>query len=493
MSDNGNGYSKTAARHWIDGEWLDSAEAGESVDPATGEVFGRYPKGGAPEAERCVSAALRAFAGPEWRADAFRRATALSHLADAFAARAGELADTVALENGKVRDEAMYEAIQATRLLRFSAGLPMTAFGRVLESRPGIQSLSIREPLGVAGLLIPWNGPIYLFTRALAAAMAAGCTSVVKMPAKAAHIAALLSDICASVPEIPRGAVNVFIEEHSEGSRLLVDSADVRTISFTGSTKVGREIAASCGKQLKRVGLELGGKTPHVVFDDADLDVALPVLRKSLTMQAGQFCITASRILVQRGIAERLRQAHAAQLEAVRIGPSTDAKVDMGPLIDRDAVARVDAMVEEAIKAGARVIVRGGPATEPEFAGGAFYRPCLLEVDDPTLPIVQQEVFGPVQTLQVFDTEDEAVTLANDSEYGLSACVWSRDADRPIRVARRLEAGIVAINNWAAQEVEMEDGGYKSSGLGRLGGLACLDDFTDWKNISQTFSREAKT
>ena len=312
------------------------------------------------------------------------------------------------------------------------------------------------------------------------------------MPAKAAHIAALLSDVCASIPEIPRGAVNVFIEEHSEGSRLLVDSPDVKTISFTGSTKVGREIAASCGKQLKRVGLELGGKTPHVVFEDADLDAALPVLRKSLTMQAGQFCITASRILVQRGLAEQLRRAHAAQLEAVRIGPSTDPKVDMGPLIDRDAVARVDAMVEEAIKAGARVIVRGGPATEPDLVRGAFYRPCLLEVSDPSLPIVQQEVFGPVQTLQVFDTEDEAITLANDSEYGLSACVWSRDADRPIRVARRLEAGIVAINNWAAQEVEMEDGGYKSSGLGRLGGLACLDDFTDWKNISQTFSsREA--
>ena len=490
MSDN-QGYSKEFARHWIDGAWLDSAESGDSVDPATGETFGRYPKGGRLEAERAIAAAARAFASPDWRSDAFRRATALSHLADAWAASAGEMADAVAQENGKVRDEAVYEAIQGTRLLRFSAGLPMSAFGRVLESRPGIQSLSIREPLGVAGLLIPWNGPIYLFTRALAAALAAGCTAVVKMPARAAHIAALLSRVCASVEELPQGAVNVFIEEHSDGSRLLVDSPVVKTVSFTGSTAVGRDIAASCGKQMKRAGLELGGKTPHVIFDDADLDALLPVLRKSLTMQAGQFCITASRILVQRGLADRLRAAHAAQLEAVRVGPSTSPDTDMGPLIDKAAVERVDKMVEEAIGAGAKVIVRGGPAREAELARGAFYRPTLLEVNDPKLPIVQQEVFGPVQTLQVFDTEEEAIALANDCDYGLSACVWSRDADRPLRVARLLEAGIVAINNWAAQEVEMEDGGYKASGLGRLGGLACLDDFTDWKNISQTFASAA--
>jgi acyl-CoA reductase-like NAD-dependent aldehyde dehydrogenase len=205
---------------------------------------------------------------------------------------------------------------------------------------------------------------------------------------------------------------------------------------------------------------------------------------EALIVFAGQFCMTGSRVLVQRGIADQFRSALAERLENVRVGPASNPDSEMGPLIDKPNVERVNNIVKDAIGASARVIVRGGPITEGILAKGAFYRPTLLEVTDSSLPIVQQEVFGPVLTMQVFDTEAEAVSLANDSEYGLSASVWSRDADRPLRVARALQAGTVWINDWANLHDEFEEGGFKQSGQGRLRGMAALDDFLEYKHIA---------
>ena len=259
---------------------------------------------------------------------------------------------------------------------------------------------------------------------------------------------------------------------------------DVPVISFTGSTKRGREISANAAPWVKRLGLELGGKTPMVVFDDADLEAAVPKLVQALTVFAGQFCMTGSRLLVQRGIAERLRSKLAQRLETLKVGPASDSASEMGSLIDKPNVERVNKMVEEAIAAGAKVIVRGGPATEERLSSGAFFRPTL--VTDSKLPIVQQEIFGPVLTMQVFDTENEAIALANDSEYGLSASVWSRGIDRPLRVARELDSGTVWINNWAVLFDQFEEAGFKQSGQGRMRGLAVIDDFIEYKHISLT-------
>jgi betaine-aldehyde dehydrogenase len=234
---------------------------------------------------------------------------------------------------------------------------------------------------------------------------------------------------------------------------------------------------------LKRFGLELGGKTPMLVFDDADLDAALPTIAKALTVFAGQFCMTGSRLLVQSGIVDEVRQRLAERLTNVRVGLASDSTSEMGPMINKANVERVNRIVEDAIRAGAEPIVRGGPVTDGPLARGAFYRPTLLEVTDSRLPIVQEEVFGPVLTMQVFDLEAEAVALANDSEYGLAAGVWTRDADRPLRVARELQAGTVWVNDWAIIRDEFEEGGYKQSGRGRLRGLAALDDFLEYKHI----------
>ncbi len=479
------------ARSWINGDWHASDAPRDCIDPATGKVLGRYHDATPAMVAAAIDHAHACFVETGWRTDAFLRATALGRLADAYEANLDEVVATLATENGKLVGEATFEASLVPRALRFAAGLAMHNFGRVTEARPGQQVISIRQPIGVAGLIIPWNGPVYLLIRALAPALAAGCTVVAKMPHQAARTAALAARLIASVKEIPRGAVNIFIETGAEGAKLLVDSPRVPVISFTGSTATGRIIAARAGEQLKRVGLELGGKTPHVVFDDADLDAALPVIAASSTVFAGQFCMTGSRIIVQRGIADRVRDGLKVMLSAVRAGPSADAASQMGPLIDIAQVGRVDALVDAAIAAGATPIVRGGPSPDPAHAGGAFYLPTLLEVTDASLPIVREEVFGPVQTLQVFDTEDDAVALANDSDYGLSASVWSRDVDRPIRVARRLDAGLVCINNWASIAVEAEEGGHKGSGSGRLGGLASIDDFVEYKQITQDFGARA--
>jgi len=481
----------TQAHHWIGGEKTSSGEKRESRNPATGEVIGHYYEASPEEAQAAIDAAKRAFGNGHWRDDIYLRAKALAKLADAYEARLQDVIDTLCTENGKVRPEATFEASLIPRAFRFAVGLAMHNFGRVMETRPGQQAMSIREPVGVAGLIIPWNSPAYLSVRALAPALAAGCTAVIKMPHQAALTATLMSDILGSVAELPKGVVNIFIESGAAGAKLLVDSPDVPVISFTGSTATGRQIAKAAAVHLKRVGLELGGKTPHLVFDDAQLEAVLPVLEKSSTVFAGQFCMTGSRILVQRGIADALRSGLAARLQAVRPGPAADAASHMGPLIDKAAVSRVNGLVEAAIASGAKAVVRGGPTQNPALEAGAFYHPTLLEVTDPKMPIVQEETFGPVQTMQVFDTEEEGIALANDSDYGLSACVWSRDVDRPIRVARRLQAGLISINSWANLALEFEEGGFKGSGSGRLGGLASIEDFLEYKQITQDFAPHA--
>lgn len=476
------------AQHWINGKWVDSVAHRETLNPATGEVIGRYADAGRAEAEQAVQAAKAAFHETDWASDMEFRTRVLLEIAEAFRRHEAELAELTTLENGKTIGEASFEVSFAKGNFITAAALAQTTYGRVMEVEPGKHTMLVREPVGVAAVITPWNSPTALLARDLAPALAAGCTAVVKLPGQTALVNEAISRVFADVPSLPPGVVNIITESGAEAAKHLVDSPDVPVVMFTGSTPTGRAIAAAGAQRVKRIGLELGGKTPHIVFDDADLDAALPVIEKSLTIFTGQFCITASRLIVQRGVYETFKRRLAERLAKVKVGPGIDPSNDMGALIDRAGVERVNRMVEDAIADGAVPVLRGGPVTEGDLAKGAFYRPTLLEVTDSKLPIVQQEVFGPVQTIQVFDTEEEAIALANDSEYGLGASVWSSDVNRPLRVARKVEAGMLWINDWGQLPNQFEIGGYKQSGVGHANGPGGIDHFLECKTITQKFA-----
>jgi betaine-aldehyde dehydrogenase len=481
------------AQHWIDGQWVAGAgERANSTNPANGEVIGTYNEATEADAQRAIAAALNAFRDSPWKVDRRLRARALNEMADRFEARTEDLIRILCLENGKVEAEARFEVAMVPSKLRFYAALALTDFGRAMETSPGRYTTTLREPAGVAGILAPWNSPVVLFIRSLAPALAAGCTVVGKLPGFTAQTNARMCEVFSEVAALPKGVINVFSEVRSAGARVVIDSPDVPVISLTGSSATGRAIMAAAAGHLKRFGGELGGKTPIVLFEDADLDAALPKVEKALTVFAGQFCMTGSRLLVHRPILDSVRQRLGARLEAVRVGPASDPQSEMGPMINIENVRRVDRLVEDAIAAGASVVVRGGAVKDGPLAKGAFYRPTLLEIHDHSLPIAQKEVFGPVLVMQGFDTEEQAVALANDSEYGLAASVWSTDVDRPLRVARQIEAGTVWINNWAIVYDETEEGGYKQSGLGRLNGVSALDDFLEYRTIIHEVDLQAK-
>jgi betaine-aldehyde dehydrogenase len=470
------------AEHWIDGEWIGSNSISESINPATGAVLGRWADGGEVEARAAVAAARRAFDVSLWSRDRELRNRALSEMADRFDAHAAKLGPLVTKENGKKMAEGMSEASFPGVTLRHTASQALTETGISAEVAPGQWYSTYAEPAGVVAVIVPWNSPVVLLIRSLAPALAAGNTVAVKMPGQTALVANLVSQILAEVESLPRGVVNVFTESGNTGSAHLVASPDVQVVSYTGSIAVGRLIAAAGAPTLKRMDLELGGKTPMIVFDDADLDATVPLLLAAVTTFAGEFCMTGSRILVQRGVADEVRTRLAALFDSVRVGDGLEPDTDMGPLIDKAAVARVDGMVEAAL-AYAKPIVRGGPATEGPLAAGAFYRPALLEVDDVNSEIVQKEVFGPVATFEVFDTEADAISRANATEMGLAAGIFTNDINISRRASREIQAGTIWTNTWAAINDGFAEGGYKQSGIGRLRGPLALAEFQEAKTV----------
>ncbi|MBP2335579.1 acyl-CoA reductase-like NAD-dependent aldehyde dehydrogenase [Saccharothrix coeruleofusca] len=481
------------ARHWIDGKWTESARLGESVDPSTGAVVGAFYDGGEAEARAAVDAAADAFASTGWARDHSARAIALERLADALAARVPEMAATLSRENGKLLRETTWEVGGAATWLRYAAASARTQIaGRAAEVAPGQYFRSTPEPAGVVGVISPWNSPVLLTVRALGPALAAGCAVVVKLPAQTALTNELFAQAVAAVEEIPAGVVNIVTESGSEVARHLVASERVDVLSYTGSTPVGKVIAASAATTLKRVGLELGGKTPLVLFPSADLDRAIPDLLRAITLMNGQFCCTGSRVLVHRDIADRVRAALTEALPRLRLGAWDDDEADLGPLIDRASAERVDAIVEEAASYG-EVLVRGGQVTEgPLSSSGAFYRPSLVEVADTDARIVQEEVFGPVQTFEVFDDEADAVRKANATPYGLAASIFTGDPAQARRVGRQVRSGVVWTNTWGLLSEHFEQAGVKDSGYGYLCGPRGIEEFQVLKVYSEVDHAEAR-
>lgn len=477
----GTTTSETPAGHWIDGRWSADGSVHESIDPSSGEVVGTFHSADRAAADRAIAAARTAFDTTGWAHVAAPRAAAINQLADNLAARTQDIAAMLSRENGKLLGQTVWEVSLAVDWLRYSAAAALTQIaGRAAAPAPGLYFFSEPEAAGVAGVISPWNSPIVLTARAIGPALGAGCTAVVKMPGQTALTNALFAAVVEQTTAIPPGVLNILTEAGNEVAPRLVGSPDVDVLSYTGSTAVGRMIAAAAAPSVKRLGLELGGKTPLLVFEDADIDAVLPQLVAACVVMNGQFCVTGSRVLVHRAVADEVRTKLSGALESVRVGPADDPASQLGPLIDRAAAERLDRLVEEATSY-AKVLVRGGPPEDPALAGGAFFRPALLEIDDVDVPVVQQELFGPVQTFEVFDDEADAVRRANATEYGLAASVFTGSDLRARRVGRAIRAGLVWFNAWALLSEHFEEAGVKQSGYGKLCGPAAIEEFQNLK------------
>jgi acyl-CoA reductase-like NAD-dependent aldehyde dehydrogenase len=470
--------------NWIDGSWSTSGKVAQSHDPATGEVIGRFVDGGRGAAECGIAAARRAFDTTSWSRDRFQRVAALTALADQLTERKDEIITLLARENGKLVPEATFEVEWTLTKVRYNAALALTLVdaGRAAEVAPGSFSISLKEPVGVVGVIVPWNAPVILLIRSLAPALAAGCTAVIKVAPETALTSALLME-CIAAAGFPPGVVNMFAEEGSDGARLLVTSPEVDAISYTGSSHTGKAIMAEAAPTLKRLSLELGGKCPAILFEDADFEQAIPTVVAMSNLFAGQFCMQASRILVQRSVADQVQERLLDAFATVNVGPSSSSSSQMGPLINSGSRDRVRKVVEEAHNHG-EVLLKGRSGEGP-LAAGAFLSPTVVRVDDVSSPLVQQEIFGPVVTLEVFEDDADATRRANATRYGLAASIWTGDVRRPLGMGRSLRAGTIWTNVHGVILDSFEEGGFRDSGLGRLNGPGGVETFLETKHLIQ--------
>ncbi len=454
-----------------------------SINPATEMTIGHYAPANAEMVELAASAARQAFETSAWSRDARLRAAVLLRFADALLSSKGEIIELLTQENGKLRPEAAGEVMAAASEARFYAGLARVPQGRSGEVVPDSLSIIRREAAGVAAIIVPWNAPVTLLVRSLAPALAAGCAVVVKPAPQTTLINHLVLSKLLSDDTIPPGIVNLVNEDGTVVGQTLAASRNVDVISFTGSSATGKAIMAASAPTLKRLSLELGGKSPAIVFPDADLDRATDELSFGALSVAGQFCMCASRFLIHEAVADEMRERLGARFLEIRVGPASDPASQMGPVIDAGNRDRLEGLIDLAAE-HADFILRGA---RPDGAG-TFLTPTLVQVDDLQSRLIQEELFGPIITFETFATEAEALGKAHATDFGLAASVHTKDLSRAHRLASRLRAGTVWLNCHRRQFAEVEVGGFGDSGLGRLHGAEGLDDFLETKHVFLDYS-----
>ena len=470
----------TEGTHLIGGEWVPAAsgETIDVIDPATQDLLLRVPRGGAADIDAAVRAAAAAF--PAWRdTSPAARAEALYRFADVCRRHDAELTTLEAMEVGHPR----WPTSGAPRTLTYVAGLTDKVTGQTLPAAsPAVLGLTIREPFGVCGSIIPWNTPGPLMITDLAPAIAVGNTLVVKPPEDAPLTCLLLGKLALEAG-IPPGVVNVVTGYGTEAGAALPAHPLVRHMCFTGSPETGTKIMEACARNLIPLRVELGGKSPQIVLRDANLARAVPTIARSITMNTGQVCAAGSRLLVSESMRQDLVEAVRAEFEKVRVGPWYE-DVEMGPLISAKQEQRVLGYLDIGREEGAEVVTGGHKLTGQKYGRGFFVEPTIFDRVDPGMRIAQEEIFGPVLSVLTFDDEDEAIAIANGTTYGLSASVWTSDVSRAVRLARGIQAGMITINGFASSgAIGAPWGGYKHSGFGRSMSAESVLDYTQIKTV----------
>jgi succinate-semialdehyde dehydrogenase / glutarate-semialdehyde dehydrogenase len=468
---------------FIDGEWVgaDSGAAFRVTDPATGETLVEVVDMGAAETRRAIDAAARAL--PAWRSKtAKERAAVLRRWHDLILAHTEDLALLMTREQGKPLAEARGEVAYGASFIEWFAEEGKRAYGDVIPTTSADRRLfALKQPIGVCAAITPWNFPIAMITRKVAPALAAGCTVVAK-PAEATPLSALALAELARQAGIPAGVFNVVVADAANAPAIgleLCTNPTVRKVSFTGSTEVGRILLKQSADTVKKLSLELGGNAPFIVFDDADVDAAVEGALVSKYRNAGQTCVCANRLYVQDGIYDEFARKFTEKVREFKVGPGVESGVNIGPLIEPAAVTKVEQHIADAVGKGAKLALGGSRHAR----GGLFFEPTVLTGVTRQMRFAREETFGPVAPLFRFETEAEAVEMANDTEYGLAAYFYSRDIGRIFRVTEALETGMVCVNSGILSNEVSPFGGVKQSGLGREGSRYGLDEYLEIKYL----------
>jgi succinate-semialdehyde dehydrogenase/glutarate-semialdehyde dehydrogenase len=468
---------------FIGGKWVAAESRFDVLDPATGDVIASVSDGSVDDAMAAVEAASAAAAAwaatsPRARSEILRAAFSL------MTARASELARLISLENGKALTDARGEVAYAAEFFRWYAEEAVRGEGTVVTAPSGANRiLVVRQPVGVCVLVTPWNFPAAMATRKIGPALAAGCTMVLKPASDTPLTALAVAEILADAG-VPAGVVNV-LPSRSSGKVVsaMLHDARVRKVSFTGSTEVGRLLLAQAADNVVNTSMELGGNAPFLVFEDADLDAAVEGAMVAKMRNAGEACTAANRFYVHSSVAEDFAARLASRMAAMRVGPGTSTETEVGPLVNEDTVGKVDGLVRDAIAAGAVAATGGARPDGP----GYYYPPTVLTGVAPDSAILREEIFGPVAPIVTFSSEAEAVTLANDTEYGLVAYVYTGDLARGLRVSEAVEAGMIGLNRGLVSDPAAPFGGVKQSGVGREGGHEGMLDYLESKYIAVTW------
>ncbi|MTD37881.1 succinate-semialdehyde dehydrogenase [Erwinia sp. CPCC 100877] len=462
----------------VNGEWRSLEETFEVLNPASGETIARVARAGKAETQAAITAAARAF--PAWRATpAKARSEILFRWYQMILEHKAWLARLMTIEQGKPLKEAAGEVEYAASFIQWFAEQAKRANGEIIPSvKPGSRILATREPVGVVAAITPWNFPMAMLTRKLGPALAAGCTGVIK-PANNTPLCAFALLALAQKAGIPDGVLNAVAGKTPEISDAIMASHDVRKISFTGSTAVGKTLMRNAAETVKKISLELGGNAPYIVFDDADIDAAVEGAIANKFRNAGQVCVSVNRFFIQEGVYERFVSQLAEAVLRLKVGDGLEEGVNVGPLIEPAAVEKVREHVEDARSKGARILT-GGAAHE---LGGNFWQPTVLADASDEMLLAAEETFGPVAACFRFSTEEEAIQRANNTPYGLAAYFYTRDLQRVFRVSAALESGMVGINECAVSTELAPFGGVKESGLGREGSVLGLEEFLEVKTL----------